>query len=214
MATSGVSTGLDTAGDIVRAAYELRGAVSIEGDVTGSQMDTGLKRMNWMLKGWPRSLWRIQDVTINWPADTPEAELENNYLDIENVRYEDGQYLERMSRDQAASDIYNRTTEGNPSTYITWRERNKLWLRLWPVPTAATTLRVDVHPVVEDVTSPDEHVDIQQEWTETVVYNLATRLVGGDPKLIPLVEMRAADLYKKLGQFDQGGSMFLQPALY
>lgn len=214
MATSGVTSGLMTAGEVVRTAYEVRGAVAIEGDVTGSQMDFGLKQLNWMLKGWQsdgKDCWRLKDTTIDWSADTPEAELDENVLDVLNVRFGDRRVLERWSREEAAAGIVDRAQAGEPVIYCPWRERDRLWLRLWPVPAQAATLRADVLRVVEDVTSAAETLDIQQEWTEAVIYNLATRLVGGDPRLVPIVEQRAAELYRRLPQFDLSGSILLQP---
>ena len=215
MATSGATEGLMTAGEVVRTAYEIRGAVGIEADVTGSQMDFGLKQLNWMLKGWQsdgRDCWRLKDATIAWPADTPEAELDENYLDILNLRFEDRRALERWSREEVAAGIVDKAQAGEPVIYCPWRERDRLWLRLWPTPAAAATLRADVLRVAEDVTSPGETLDIQQEWTEAVIYNLSTRLVGGDLKLVGIVEQRAAELYRRLPQFDLSGSIFLQPA--
>jgi hypothetical protein len=169
-----------------------------------------------MLKAWQADdrdmFWTGAEIA--WPADTPEAELNTNYLDITNVRYNDQRLLERYTRDQVARDIYDKTTSGVPTWYATWRERNKLWLRLWPVPDEAVTLQVDVKRVVEDITDAAQDLDIQQEITEAVVYNLSTRLVGGDPKLLPLVVARAEQLYRDLPKFDQEGSLFLTPETY
>jgi hypothetical protein len=215
MATSGATGGLMTAGEVVRTAYEIRGAVGIEADVTGSQMDFGIKQLNWMLKGWQsdgKDCWRLKDITIDWTADTPEAELDDNVLDVVNLRFEDRRPLERWSREEVSAGIVDKAQGGEPVIYCPWRERDRLWLRLWPVPTSAATIRADVLRIAEDVTSPGETLDIQQEWTEAVIYNLSTRLVGGDPKLVPIVEQRAGELYRRLPQFDLSGSLFLQPA--
>ena len=215
MATSGVSGGLMTAGEVVRTAYEVRGAVGIEADVTGSQMDFGLKQLNWMLKGWQsdgKDCWRLKDTTIAWTADTPEAELDDNYLDVLNLRFEDRRPLERWSREEVAAGIVDKAQAGEPAVYCPWRERDRLWLRLWPVPATPAMLRADVLRVAEDVTAPSQTLDIQQEWTEAVIHNLATRLVGGDPRLLPILEQRAAELYRRLPQYDLSGSIFLQPA--
>ncbi len=216
MATSGVTTGEMTAGEVVREAYELRGAVSLEADISGSQMTSGLRRLNWMLKGWQSKgfdLWRLTDEVITWPADTATAELDGNWLDALDVRYVGESYertLTRLERTDG-NELPNKTTTGFPSAYVAWRQRDKLWMRVWPVPDEEVEFRADLVRIVEDVTDPAQTLDIQQEWTEAVFYNLATRLTGGDPKLVPMIEARARDLYDKLPTFDTSGSVFLIP---
>ncbi len=215
MATSGVTTGLLTGRDMVRTAYELRAAVALDGDLSMVQLDFGLRQLNWMLKGWQsdgRDCWRLTDVVVDWTANTPEAVLDSNFLDVLNLRYEDKRALERWSREEVAQGVADKAQTGAPTIYCPWRERDALWMRLWPVPPSAAVLRADVVRVAHDLTAPGQTVDIQQEWTETAIYNLATRLVGGDPRLIPAIELRAADLYNRLPQFDLSGSVFLQPA--
>lgn len=218
MATSGVTSGLMPVRDIVATALELVGVLGTDEDIAASDFATSLKHLNWMLKGWQQdgaNLWRDQDVQINWPADISEVQLNTNATDVTDTRiYVSGheRSLARWERDQYAA-FPNKGSKGSPVAYSLVTERDQLRMRLWPIPTTNLILIATVIRRVEDVTSGDHTLDLPQDWSEAVIYNLADRLsnvFGARDPNVADVKSKAGAAYQRALTSDRPSSFFFE----
>lgn len=111
----------------------------------------------------------------------------------------------------------------SPSTPVNFYydpQRDTGTLFLWPAPSAAVsaanTIQLDILRPMFVMDSSANTLDFPQEWQETVVYNLATRLMAkypvNDSSLANLVIAQATALMTKLKAWDnETASIFLQP---
>lgn len=224
MTTSGSTSLLLTASDVIKTAYELLGVVQPEEDLTGDQIDTGLKHLNFMMKTWQSdgcNLWRDETATIVWPANCPDAITNVNYFDVVDVRILQAPGYQRVIGRWPRGDynsLPNKLTPGDPTCYSAWRERGSLRLRLWPVPATDIILYMDIVRVIEDVTAKDQNLDLPQEWTECAYYCLADRLakVSGVTdrvgNLAMAIKAQADELYIRMRDFDRPSSVFMRPS--
>lgn len=221
MATSGVITGTLTARQIVTAAMEEIGYHDANIPLDASDAATGLRVLNWMLKSWQTegltNRWRLEEVSISWTAGVTEATLNTNYLDLFNLRVRDSNNVDRLLEPLSSKDyaeIPNKSTSGTPVAYNIRKTNSTIALRLWPVPTATTSLYAEGVRIIEDLTNLAEHVDVPQEWLETVYINLADRLpLSFKAGLTPIerqeLAQRAASLRRLLKVDDaETGSVF------
>lgn len=227
MTTSGVFNGLDTVQQVVTDALIELQVLSANQVPRDNDMQLGLRRLNWMLKQWQDdgvSLWRQTAITITWPANTPEADLEdlaspvtgvNDIIDLRLVV--SGTYQRALSRWELGDYISlpNKAAPGDPTTYTVTREVGTTRLRLWPVPTAIKTLEAEVDRRIEDVTDPVQTLDVPQQYTRTVMMNLASILAGPFGKLAephgPYVVREAARLYQVMRANDRPASYYMMP---
>lgn len=227
MATSGTINSTLTAREIIDTAAELIGAVSIGDTLPAEHAALGLKHLNWMLKTWQAdglcNQWRVEEVSISWPADTATVTLDTNYLDLMDVRRRISGIdtsLCRLSLSQYA-DLPNKATSGTPNSYTIRKTVSTLSMSIWPVPTAITTIMSDAARVIEDVTELSQNVDLPQEWLETVYVCLAARLTKpfrthvSDPVLAQTVVQDAASMYARMKGFDdEAASVFFSPSAH
>lgn len=222
MATSGVTTGLLTAGQIIDTAFTLLAETAAGDALSGDEYDYGLRALSYMLKSWCSfdNLWREEDADIAWPAATREGSLSPIIIDVMDVRYDDGTTERQLTRyDRARYNLLPEKDQADTAP-IAWnfvKETTNPLLRLWPVPTDAVTLKATVLRTTEDVTDIAQTVDMPQEWTEAVYYNLADRLAPAlgkwsiNPATVADIKARAAQLYRQLRDPDRDGSIFLTP---
>lgn len=223
MATSGTINSTMNAREIIETSLEMLGTLPI-GDAADADMITlGIKHLNWMLKTWQAdgvNQFRVEEVSITWPADTATATLDTNYLDFVDARRRASSIdtpLTRISIGEYA-EISNKTQSGTPTTYRVRKTISTLEIAIWPVPSADTTILGDGVRVIEDVTAATQNVDVPQEWLETIFVCLAARLSRplrvhlSDPVLAGIIQQDATDRYARLRNFDQEEtSVFLQP---
>jgi hypothetical protein len=214
VSTSGTTTGLATAGDIVRRALELIQVFDPGEEVTPADMATGLKHLNWMLKamqGDGCNLFRDERITITWPGGTVEGSLSPSVIDVIDVRFQQSSTFERqLSRWERGeyNQIPNKAQAGDPLAYTVIKRTGAIRMSVWPVPADDVTLNCDVARVIEDVTAHTQNVDVPQEWTEAVIYNLADRLAPVFGVQSPVTD-RALALYVMMRDADRPGSYFL-----
>lgn len=222
MATSGVITSAMTARDVVDAACELIGVKTDGAALSAADAAVGLKHLNWMLKSWQtegRNLWLTESFSITWLAAAATTALDPGYLRLENVFIRIGSVDRPLTNDSNADYAArpNKSGSGTPISYNVNRTRTTLEVRIWPVPTINTDFHADGVRIIEDVTDLNQDIDIPQEWTECMFYNLAKRLTrvfqGIDPRLAADVGAEADRLFAKLSSFDEEtGSLFFGPA--
>ena len=221
MATSGVTDWPLTAGEIVQQAMVQIGALGSGESPEAAEMNDGLVTLNGMLKTWSRkvNLWRDGIGTLTITGGTGAATLPQDVRDLNSVRHvisaTNKRLLAPWNRDQYYS-MPNLAAVGNPTIYYVKRDLNDIEIRLWPVPATDQTLHIDYSRAAETVTATDQELDIGQEWGETIILNLASRLVGVfgvsriDPQLAARVTQRAAILEQELFDSDRPDTIEFQ----
>lgn len=222
MTTSGVTTGLLTAGAIILTSCKLISEVTSGDDLTADEYDDGVTLLNFMLKSWgaTANLWRELDIDLDWPLDTRECTLSPTVLNVIDLRYTDGTTERQLQRYE--KERYNQIPDKDQSGTVPLgfnftKETGNPRIRLWPVPDSAIDLVATVERTAEDVTSIGQTVDIPQEWTECVYFNLATRMAAvmgkhrADPLLVADVKANAKSLFDRLSGPDHAGSVFFTP---
>lgn len=220
MTTSGQISSTLTARQIVTEAVNM--VSGGQGAISAEDAATAMRHLNLMLKSWQAdgagNQWRIEDIAITWPANTPSVTLDINYLRLENLRYQSSgidQDIEFISLSDYAS-IPVKLSQGFPLQATIRKTRSTLEMLVWPVPTTTVSLFMDGERVIEDVTDLDETIDVPQEWLETAVYSLAGRLIipfkmfVSDATTAAEIKQRAAILYQTLKSSDQEtGSVYV-----
>lgn len=224
MATSGQISGLMTVRDIARQAMLLIGGPLTNGEVTAR---TGLicaTVLNMMLKSWQAdgcNLWRLSDEEVIFPADTKSVVLDPRVLDVMEARFVGGVTYQRPLARVEWGDyrsLPNKDAEGYPTQFTLNKQRTEITMTLWPVATEDIVIVYSGARVIDDVTDDlDDNLDLPQEWMETAVYGLASRMLDiidvatTSPATAQRVQARADQLYQKLLDFDRTGSVFMKP---
>jgi hypothetical protein len=184
MATSGAATfGLNVR-ELCTFALE-KMAYFAEGEApTPGNLATARRSLNAMLKGWQMTgpnLFRQTEGTLTLTANTQSYTLSTKPYRIVSARYRNASGIdlpmELLTREEYF-DLPLKSSSGVPTQYYFDPQRDAGTLYVWPVLAAVTTetIRYTYQRRFEDVTTLDEDIDIPQEWTETVAYNLALRL--------------------------------------
>lgn len=222
MATSGVITGLMTAGDIITSAMEMINVCAPGETLAAGDMALGVKHLNWLLKamqGDGVNLWRQTDSTMTWPADTAAIEFSPAALDLTDFRVAgDSERLLTRWESGEYDQLPNKSASGTPTIYSVQKTRDTIKVRVWPVPTEDTDMAGVVSRVIEDVTASTQNVDLPQEWTYALIVNLADRLatVYGFTDMAPRtaadLRANAARLYASMRDMDRPASVFFGAA--
>lgn len=221
MTTSGITTGTMTAQEVVQAALEELGVLSAGERAEGTELDVGIRALNWMLKSFTArgvNKWRETSITITFPAGQSSVELDSSIEDILGARvsisptyermmfrYERGQYLQ----------LPNKQSPGSPVNYYVDRQRDAATLYVWPVPQQDTTLSLDALRVIDDVTDPTQTLDVPSKWLETVYVALAARLASiqgvtrTDPATAQALAVRAQAFEQILLDDDRPASIYM-----
>lgn len=221
MATSGVTDWPLTCGEIIQQAMIELGVLNSGEDPESSEINDAMLRLNSMLKTWSRkvNLWRDGTATLIVTGGAGSATLPQEVRDVNSVRQvisaTNYRLLTAWNRDQYLT-LPNRAAVGNPTIYYVKRDLNDVEIRIWPVPAADITLHLDYSHSAEVATAPDETLDIGQEWSETVILNLAARCAGMfganrlDPQTVGDVKQRAAILEQELFDSDRPDSIVFE----
>lgn len=205
MTTSGTTAFSNTARDFVKHALLENGIISFGEDPEADELTACLFRLNAMLKSWgARGLTWKQEVytatgTLNvasivLPDYVREVNAARVYLSATNERA-----LGRFERDDY-NILPNKAASGSPSLYHVDRNAGAVTIYVWPVPTAAYTLKLDIDRLADTVTDASETIDIPEEWTEAVMCNLALRccnIFGADParELVARAQMLEREMF-------------------
>lgn len=225
MATSGVTTGVDVVSQIVRDALITLGELAANEEPSASDLNLGYRTLNWMLKDWQSdgvNLWRQQWADIAWPAATAEGDVSPDINDILTLAYiaPGADYERQLTRWEVGEymGLPNKITSGAPTIYCVTEGLEGLRVRLWPVPSDATTLKASINRIIQDVTAGTETLDVPAKYTRTVMMNLAAALVPAfgkatDPNAVIIIR-EAAKLYLIARAADRPASYFLGSARY
>lgn len=220
MATSGVITSSMTVREVITKALRLLGVTPIGETPQAEETQEAMESLNWMLKTMQAdgcNLFREFEDTATFAADTATVTLAPRVLDVMEARrvistsselplarWETGEYRQ----------IPNKTASGNPVAYTLSKGVSSITMTVWPVPSASTDIKYTASRIIDDVTALDETIDLPQEWTEAVYYNLAARLIEPfsvmttDPGRAQRIDAAAGALYQKLIGSDRPASVF------
>lgn len=229
MATSGSVDFNMTARQIATAALELIGAVAIGDTPDANDAAKALEQLNLMVKTWGADpapkLWQLTEASITLLDATASYSITAARKVLEVRRRTSGVDIPlQMYSRQEYYDEPSKAATGNPRAWYFDPQRATRTLYVVGVPdatiAAASTLRYTYIRVLEDLDALDNDFDVPQEWLEVLQYGLAARLTLpykthlSDPTAAAKIEERAASLYAQLSAYDdEGGSVYLQPAL-
>lgn len=182
------------------------------------EASTAMTALDMMLKGWQNVGFRVftqsaQSVTLTTAASYTLDPVRP--LEVESVRLKRSGIetpMTRMTR-QEYDDLPTKTTTGTPSQFYYDRQREAALLYVWPVLAVAAgeTMEITYQREVEDISDLSDVIDVPAEWYETVVYNLADRLVddfSAEGTDISRVIARAEILLAEARGFDAEGSVW------
>lgn len=216
MTTSGVITSTMTAREVITDALTARTAIFSPGEtIDTDSLTTGMSMLNLMLKSWQTdcNIWRELSDTVS--ATTAQTTLDPRVMDVLEARLTISGYDRPLTRWEWGEyiNIPNKAVTGQPCAYVFRKARDAVSLYLWPVPSSAMTISYTAARVIEDVTSPEETLDVPQEWLEAVICNLAVRLwpaFNANNANPPAVLVAMADkLYSQMRDLDRPASVFM-----
>ena len=223
MTTSGVTSLVLNAGQIITFALRKLGVVSIGQDPDYNEVAPCLLELNMLLKNWETAgpnLWRNTLGSIPLVANTPSYSMTaGNPLRLVEVRYRypDGHDLPliRMSRIQYMR-LPLKTSNGSPTQFYFDPQETLQTIYLWPVLKLVSTdqLVYTFQRRFQTCQTPSDTVDIVQEWLATVGYSLAEALlpnygVGGERAI--RIENSARALRRQAKAFDRPAFVQFRP---
>ena len=229
MATSGSTDFSLTRDNIIRRAYSKIGKGTEGQDLSDYQIDVASDSLNMMVKTWQSAglnLWKKIEGEFSLVKGRAEYRLgpggdyKTRPLRILSARRKDNTNIEipmsRLGREEY-DDYPNKTVQGVPTQYYYLPLLTKGQFVVWPTPSSAVQKVVFTGTVqIEDFDAANNDPDFPQEWLETIVYGLASRLIddfGAPPGVANRVIARAELLYDDLLGWDQeNASIYFQPA--
>lgn len=224
MATSGIISGEITAREVMQHAAEDLGVLGAGEELSAEEFSSMLSRLNWLLKSWQSqgaNLWRVETGEITIPTGSVSGALDPNVIDVIAARVITGNSpnvieLQMQPIEQGEyAQLPNKSQPGRPTMFFLSKQRSQVDLYVWPVPYQDMDFKIDYARVIEDVTDPNETLDVPQQWAETVWTNLAVKcatLFGAtrlDPNAVAQVKERAAILEQQLLDMDRPASVFM-----
>lgn len=221
MATSGSTDYSLNARDVVTQALRLVRVVPVFGSVPAEHLEQAIATLNLMLKGFEANGPFIAHQTVGSVAlvanDADYALSPRPYRIIE-ARYRDANGRDLPMHELTRSEYYDlpiKTTPGTPTQWYYDPQVSTGTLYVWPVMAAPTTetIQFTYQRVFEDIDNPANDLDIPQEWTEMVVYNLADLLLDVYGKDNPRITQRAAMLMRNAKDMDREAVVRFHPSL-
>jgi len=179
MTTSGITAWSLTARDVVQQAMAQLGVTDLGEDPDASELTYALFQLNGLIKSWQGGLHLETTGTVTIPAASPSGELAADVQEIISARHSGTfeRQLQRFGRDDYMI-LPNKAAIGEPTAFYVSNQRDATVMYVWPVPSAQTVLTIDYRRKPETITSASETVDFPEEYHETLIANLAVRLMG------------------------------------
>jgi hypothetical protein len=218
-----------TASQFIVQAYAKLGVLPEGATPTNDQYTKGMVALNAMLKGWQAdgiNVFRQAQVQIVLPAGVPMVTIVPQVVGIEDARWVQNQgtpyQFERPMGKFTYSEYMNlpnklSQSSSGPSSYMLDKQVSQSNLYVYPCATFGGQINSTVARMANDVVNPNDPVDVPQEWTEGVEFNLADRLMdnhgvaAADPATASRIEERAVAFYTKLLSFDRPTSVKMKP---
>ena len=223
MTLSGQTSLVLNANAVITFALRKLGAVAIGQTPDYNEVAPCLTELNLMLKGWEVNgphLWRnvfstfpatVNTLSYSLTADNPLRIVEVRY------RYPDGHDLpmKRLSRIQYAN-LPIKSSSGIPTQYYFDPQESSQTLFVRPVLQTVTTdqFAYTFQRRFQICSSPNNTIDIPQEWLQTVGYCLAKELIpnyGIMGEIAARINGRADELHRKAKAFDRPAFMQFMP---
>lgn len=213
---------------VATRAFRILGNLEPPWVPSDDQMTQATLAANVMQRGWQSdgiNLWRQEQRSISVSANARSVEITPYVLGVEQASWvvtPSPNLYKRPMGPFSYIDYFNlpnpeATTTSGPSVYMFDRQDTTSTLWLWPVPSNGGTIIASVARAVNDITDPDQALDIPGEWAEAYVYNLADRLMddqavaSADPATAERITQHAVVLYQKLLNFDRPTSVYIRP---
>ena len=193
-----------TLNQLMEQAYRKIGVVVQGESMTAEQRADAVIRLNLILKEWESDkvfLWREHLVSVPLVVGTEDYAVETDPA----VHWVDRAYLRKDNRDTALEylswrefqEIYDKTTEGRPTTY-SFDARNRR-IYLWPVPSEADTLRYLAITSLKDWTDANSSGEFPARWQRPLLYTLAADLAEdyADVNMAMTLQRQALTSYMK-----------------
>jgi hypothetical protein len=223
MTLSGITTLNLNAGQVITFALAKLGVVAIGQQPAYTEIAPCLTELSIMLKGWQTTgphLWRNTFSSIQLlPAAQSYVLTADNPLRIVECRYRypDGHDLPmtRLSRIQYAT-LPLKSSQGYPTQYYPDPQDTGMVLYVWPVLQNVTTdtFQYTFQRRFQVCTSPNNSIDIPEEWLNTVGYCLAEQLLpnyGVQGENANDVRTKAKMLYRQAKAFDRPAFVQFMP---
>ncbi len=223
MSTSGVTSLVLTARDVITFALRKLAVLTLGQTPDYNELAPCLLDLNLMLKGWETQgphLWRNTLSTVPLTPNTQSYGLaSDNPLRIVECRYRypDGHDLpmKRLSRIQYMN-LPLKNSAGYPTQYYFDPQESSQTLYVWPVLQSVTTdlFVYTFQRRFQMVESPNDNIDIPQEWLNTVGWCLADALLpvyGVETQSAQKIAMEAAGLLRKAKAFDRPAFVTFMP---
>lgn len=218
------------AGQVLVEAYRKIGALAPPWTPDQNQLTVGLISLNFLLKGWQAdgiNLWRQTQVSWTIPANIGYAgnpyQPTPVFLNLEDARLvvqPSPNLYERPLGVYSYEDymlLPNKLSKGSPSVICFDRQATTSNIYIWPLPTNGCQINATVGRTIQDVLTVNDAIDIPIEWTETLIWSLADRLLDdtglreSDPATAQSVSIHAITFYQKLLNFDRPDFTNLRP---
>lgn len=218
------------AGQMITQAYRKLGILPSGGAPTADQMNQGIITLNLMLKSWQSdgiNLWRQVQISVavgvgqgkpgNPIVVTPPL---MGFEEARLVVSPEPNLYERTLGNLTYLDYMRYPNKGEmsqPSSICYDKQENQTNFYIFPLSGTSCTINMTVGRPVLDITQASDTVDVPIEWQQTVVYNIAERLMdnegiaAADPATAQRIMEHAAGTYQKLLDWDRPTSLFLRP---
>ncbi len=223
MTTSGQINGQITARQIMTLAMQDLGVRGSGETPSAEEYQDMRPRLNWLLKtlqSQGANLWRTETGTITIPAGSVSGALDPRVIDVIAARIINNDIEIPLQGDEQGqyATLPNKSQPGRPTIFWLDMQRDQVNFYVWPVPYQDTEVKLDYARVIEDVTDPNETLDVPQAWAEAVWTNLAVAcatMFGAarlDPQAVALVTERASNRLNAMLDMDRPASVFMGSA--
>ena len=219
MATSGTIAFNLNAQQLIDKALSKIGVLGEGETASGNRYTDAQAELNLMLHTWSMqgpNLWTVAETSVNLVSGTQSYTLSPRPRSVMNMRFAiDGVESYPMSEfDRQDWDRFPmKTSTGNPIKYVVDRQRASTSVKVWPIPSFSSgtyTCPYSYERVWEDVSQPSHDIDVPQEWLETVMMSLGSRLADDYSLAGPVpdrVRERARNLYELAMTADRRGDV-------
>lgn len=190
MTTSGTTSFGLPIDEIVTDAYRMIGNVN----PTGDSLRTAKRELDLMLIDWNNrglNVWAVDNVLVSVSAATTtlsptiqhvyEAVLIDGTTETELTLIDEKTYIQYPDKTKA----------GTPSVFYVQLKRDAPTLVVWPVPAAATSIRLHVSRQLEDTGGVYNTIDVPRRYLPAAVAGLASSMAYMAPALAPMLQARA-----------------------
>lgn len=199
-----------TARDVVKGAMQDMGILRLGADPKAQELAYGIEQLNLLLKDLAAEgivPWTGEDGEVLFTAGTDEMTLSPRPTAVHDARVQlaSGYFRPLHMLEPGEYDLYpNPAQTGTPITFEVRETPGTVTMRLWPVPSADTTIAYSYSRVIEDVDAGTA-LDVPQMWGAAVREMLKARLTAFGP-VDPATEARAEYMKRRLIDFSRPAS--------